>query len=142
MATRITGILETPVYVDDLAVAYDFYHGFLGLERMIEGDRIHAYDVASGQVLIVCLRGASDEDALINGQKVPGHSSHGPSHFAFKIEQDALADWTVKVQDAGVDIESRVTWPLGGQSIYFRDPFNNVVELATAGVWPNDPINT
>ena len=72
MATRITGILETPVYVDDLAKAYDFYHGFLGLERMIEGDRIHAYDVAAGQVLIVCLRGASDEDALINGQKVPG----------------------------------------------------------------------
>ena len=141
MATEITGILETPVYVDDLSLSYDFYHGLLGLERMIEGDRIHAYDVAPGQVLIVCLRGASARDAQINGQRVPGHSSQGPLHFAFKIEKEALPDWIEKLQQEGLEIESQVTWPLGGQSIYIRDPFNNVVELATAGIWPNDPIN-
>lgn len=57
MPPAIASILETPVYVDDLDVAYDFYHGLMGLRRMVAGDRINAYDVAPGQVLIVCRRG-------------------------------------------------------------------------------------
>ena len=137
---KIVGILETPIYVDDLDVAYAFYNGVLGLHRMIEGDRIHAYDVAPGQVLIACLRGACDEDAEINGQLVPGHCTHGPSHFAFRINKEDEASWLNHIAKEGLAIESQVTWPLGGHSIYFRDPFNNILELATAGIWPNDPI--
>jgi hypothetical protein len=32
-------------------------------------------------------------------------------------------------------VESKVVWPLGGHSLYFRDPDNHVVELATPGIW-------
>jgi catechol 2,3-dioxygenase-like lactoylglutathione lyase family enzyme len=35
----------------------------------------------------------------------------------------------------GVEIEAEVTWPSGGQSIYFRDPAGNSVELATPQTW-------
>jgi len=35
----------------------------------------------------------------------------------------------------GIRIESKVTWPAGGQSLYFRDPDNHLVELATPGIW-------
>lgn len=139
MSPRIKGVLETPVYVDDLSVAHAFYHDVLGLERMVEGERIYAYSVAAGQVLIVCLRGAADDDAYVNGSLVPGHRSDGPSHFAFRIEINALDEWIGYLGEKGIEIESRVEWPLGGISIYFRDPFDNVVELATGGVWPNDP---
>nr|WP_197998803.1 hypothetical protein [Gimesia aquarii] len=38
--------------------------------------------------------------------------------------------------DTVIGIESRVNWPRGGESIYFRNPDNHVVELATPGIWP------
>ncbi|WP_316861687.1 VOC family protein [uncultured Cohaesibacter sp.] len=140
MPPRIMGILETPVYVDDLEQAHAFYNGVLGLERMVAGERLHAYDVAPRQVLIVCLRGACDEDALIDGQRVPGHHATGPAHFAFRIDESQLEAWRDYLVERGIEIESRVTWPLGGSSLYFRDPFGNVVELATGGVWPSDQL--
>jgi catechol 2,3-dioxygenase-like lactoylglutathione lyase family enzyme len=28
-----------------------------------------------------------------------------------------------------------VTWPLGGTSLYFRDPDGHLLELATPGIW-------
>jgi catechol 2,3-dioxygenase-like lactoylglutathione lyase family enzyme len=34
-----------------------------------------------------------------------------------------------------VNIESRVKWPRGGESIYFRDPDDHLVELVTPGTW-------
>jgi catechol 2,3-dioxygenase-like lactoylglutathione lyase family enzyme len=37
----------------------------------------------------------------------------------------------------GVVVESRITWPRGGTSLYFRDPDGHSVEVATPGLWPN-----
>jgi hypothetical protein len=34
-----------------------------------------------------------------------------------------------------VPIEKEVAWPNGGQSLYFRDPAANLVELVTPGIW-------
>ena len=139
MPPRIRGILETPVYVDDLGQAHAFYNGVLGLERMLEGDRIHAYNAGPSQTLLVFLRGTCAADTTIAGQLVPGHSMNGVGHFAFRIDRASLAAWIAYLEDQEIVIESRVKWPQGGESVYFRDPFDNVVELATSGLWPNDP---
>ena len=40
-----------------------------------------------------------------------------------------------RLQQEGVAIESEVTWPGGGRSIYFRDPAGNSLEFAMAGIW-------
>jgi catechol 2,3-dioxygenase-like lactoylglutathione lyase family enzyme len=56
--------------------------------------------------------------------------------MAFSIAAGALADWEARLAEAGVAIESRVKWPRGGESIYFRDPDGHVLELATPGLWP------
>jgi catechol 2,3-dioxygenase-like lactoylglutathione lyase family enzyme len=56
--------------------------------------------------------------------------------MAFSIAADALAEWEARLSEAGVAIESRVKWPRGGESIYFRDPDGHVLELATPGLWP------
>ena len=113
MPPRIQGILETPVYVDDLDRSHAFYHGILGLERMLKADRIHAYNLAPGQVLIVCLRGACEEDSDVGGNKVPGHRADGPGHFAFRIDSDTMPDWLTYLAQKGIAIESAVTWPSG-----------------------------
>nr|WP_237705563.1 hypothetical protein [Chthoniobacter flavus] len=34
-----------------------------------------------------------------------------------------------------MEVESRVTWERGGESIYFRDPDGHLLEMLTPGVW-------
>ncbi len=40
-----------------------------------------------------------------------------------------------RLEAAGVAIESEVTWPRGGRSLYIRDPAGNCVELASPKLW-------
>ena len=35
----------------------------------------------------------------------------------------------------GIEVESRMCWPAGGESVFFRDPDGHLVELVTPGVW-------
>jgi len=58
-----------------------------------------------------------------------------PRHLAFSISAEDLPAWEKLLAEKGVAIESRVCWPRGGTSLYFRDPDNHLVELATPGVW-------
>ncbi|MBA5777958.1 VOC family protein [Stappia sp. F7233] len=133
----IGGILETSVYVEDLERAHAFYNGVLGLKRMVEGERLFAYDAAPGETLLVFRRGFTAEDIATPGGVVPGHHSEGPSHFAFKIAGRDLQPWRDYLAAASIDIISEVVWPAGGTSLYFRDPDNNVLELAAPPLWPN-----
>ena len=56
-------------------------------------------------------------------------------HVAFSIAADELEDWQRHLQAKGVLLESRIEWPRGGVSIYFRDPDGHLLELATPGLW-------
>ena len=47
-APRLAGVLETPLYVDDMAHAVDVFERVLGLSRMLAGDRLTAFDVGPG----------------------------------------------------------------------------------------------
>lgn len=133
----IDGILETAVYVDDMKAAHLFYSGTLGLSRMVEGERLYAYDAGPAQTLLVFHRGQTGEDVETSGGVVPGHDTTGHSHFAFRISQDQLQPWRDYLAEAGVEITSEVIWPAGGTSLYFNDPDGNVLELAAAPLWPN-----
>jgi catechol 2,3-dioxygenase-like lactoylglutathione lyase family enzyme len=63
------------------------------------------------------------------------HDGDGRLHLAFSIAPAALEEWEHRLRQHGVAIESRKTWERGGQSIYFRDPDQHLLELATPGVW-------
>jgi catechol 2,3-dioxygenase-like lactoylglutathione lyase family enzyme len=63
------------------------------------------------------------------------HDGSGPLHVAFSISIEDLSGWEKVLADRGIAVESRVHWPRGGTSLYFRDPDNHLVELATPGVW-------
>lgn len=135
MTARVRRVLETVLYCDDLARSAAFYQTLLNVEPMLTGDRLVALDAGEGTVLLLFQRGNSGP-LDTSGGLVPGHDGGGPVHLAFAIDADAMAAWEARLAELGVAIESRVRWDRGGQSLYFRDPENRSVELATPGIWP------
>ena len=128
-------VLETAVYCDDLARTRAFYEELLEKDPMLEGERVVAFDAGEGTVLLLLQRGASDQPFQSSGGLVPGHTSTGPAHIAFAIDKADVHGWLIRLEALHIPIESRVDWPRGGHSIYFRDPDGRSVELATPGTW-------
>jgi catechol 2,3-dioxygenase-like lactoylglutathione lyase family enzyme len=131
----LNAILETALYVDDLARAKDFYEGSLGLEILRADHRMCAFDVGGRSVLLLFQRGASAQTMTVPGGTIPPHDGHGPLHMAFAISADELPSWEEKLEKSGIAIEGRTTWQRGGVSLYFRDPDGHLLELATPGLW-------
>ena len=133
---EISGIKETCLYVSDLARAVAFYEQVLALRRMTSDERFCALSVADHHVLLLFKKGASDQPMPLPGGVIPPHDGDGPMHIGFAIPRESITEWESLLAANGIAIESRVTWPRGGKSIYFRDPDQHVVELLTPGVWP------
>jgi catechol 2,3-dioxygenase-like lactoylglutathione lyase family enzyme len=133
----IAGLLETALYVDDMACSRAFFQDVMGLTVMFENERLIAFDAGGQGVLLVFRRGASVDDMPTGGGVVAGHDGAGPLHMAFAIKDDAYEEWRRHLLGAGVTIRSEMCWPRGGRSLYFEDPDGHVLELATPGIWPN-----
>nr|WP_208415341.1 VOC family protein [Xanthomonas euroxanthea] len=131
------GVLETGVYVADLQRACAFYARVLGVDAMYCDARMAAYAIAPGQVLLLFLQGSTTATVTLPGGTIPPHDGSGRTHYALAIATDALAAWEAHLQACNVPIEGRTQWPGGGQSLYFRDPDEHLLELATPGLWPN-----
>ena len=71
------------------------------------------------------------------GGLIPPHHGEGPLHLCFAIPFGALAAWADHLNARGIAVESRLRWARGGTSLYFRDPEENSLEVATPGLWPN-----
>lgn len=130
-------VLETSLYVDDMEVATNFYRETLGLTPMVADSRMCAFDCGPGNVLLLFQRGASDAEIRLPGGTIPPHDAVGRIHVAFAIDAADLSAWEKKLGDSQAPVEARITWPRGGESIYFRDPDDNLLELATPGLWAN-----
>ncbi len=130
-------ILETALYCEDVARAAAFYRETLGLTVMVPGERLTAMDAGDGSVLLLFLRGASAEGVGGPGAWIPPHDGAGPAHIAFAVPAAELPALEARLARRGIAIESRIVWPRGGKSLYFRDPDGHSVELATPGVWEN-----
>jgi catechol 2,3-dioxygenase-like lactoylglutathione lyase family enzyme len=130
-------VLETSLYVDDPASVCRFYEEVLGLEPMMHDKRLTAYAVGQGSVLLLFRQGTTEQPAPTPGGVIPSHDGSGRLHFAFSVAAEALDAWRSHLLRHDVVIESEVSWPRGGRSLYFRDPEQNLVELATPGLWRN-----
>ena len=131
----LIGIIETSLYVDDLERASRFYEEIFGLEPLDGDDRFRAYGVGGQSVLLLFKRGASNRFTKLPFGQIGPHDGSGPLHFAFAIPAHELAAWEKHLSTRRIEIETRIQWPRGGTSLYFRDPDNNLVELATPGLW-------
>ena len=133
---RLSRVLETALYVAHLADAKAFYVEVLGGAVMLDTPRLVALSIAGESVLLLFQRGATEVPLPTAGGVVPGHGAQGVQHLAFAVADDALPAWKERLAEAGVGIESEVSWPRGGRSVYVRDPDGHSVELLTRGLWP------
>ena len=135
---RVSGILETSLYFDDLPRAVAFYRDLFDFELFFTEARMAALGVPGGQVLLLFQRGATLDPAPgPNGGVIPPHHGAGNPHLCFAIPLGELAAWEAHLRARGIPIESRLTWARGGTSLYFRDPEGTSLEVATPGLWPN-----
>ena len=133
---RISGLLETALYVEDMARARAFFTDVLGLKAMLTGERLVAFDAGRQGVLLLFLAGGSIEDMPGPRGVVPGHDGQGPVHMAFAIETEDYEPWRQRLAAHGVALRGEMSWPRGGRSLYFDDPDGHLIELATPGLWP------
>ncbi|HVC34563.1 MAG TPA: VOC family protein [Chloroflexota bacterium] len=134
---RVTQILETCLYVDDLEAAEAFYATVLGLELYAKLPGRHVFfRCGDGMFLLFDPRATSQPV-----DNFPTHGAHGAGHGAFAVAPEDLPAWREQLGRHGVPIEAEIAWPSGGQSLYFRDPAGNSLELATPTTWgtPNQP---
>lgn len=135
MPAKVEGVVESALYVADINRAAVFYRDVLGLELMSQDERFAAFSVAGQQVLLLFKRGASMEPMTISGGIIPPHDGSGTTHIGFAVAASNLNEWERRLAECQVTIESRMTWPRGGISLYFRDPDGHLLELLSPGVW-------
>ena len=130
-------VLETAVYCRDLEAVRKFYGGILGLEEYSYlPDQFVFYRLGRGMFLVFNPETSIQKNPERKPDQAPHHGATGPGHMAFRIGHDDLTDWRQHLVESGVAIEAEFQWPSGGRSIYFRDPGDNSIELATPDVWP------
>jgi catechol 2,3-dioxygenase-like lactoylglutathione lyase family enzyme len=141
--TRVSRLLETALYVDDVDRSCDFYQRVVGLGPVIETTAeketqnrpFRPLHMPGGQVLLLFRKGSATTTAVLPGGTIPPHDGSGRLHLAFAISAAELDAWRGGLQSHGVPIEGEMQWPRGGTSLYFRDPDGHLVELATPGLW-------
>jgi catechol 2,3-dioxygenase-like lactoylglutathione lyase family enzyme len=127
---KLDRLLESALYVDDPERSARFYQSLFGFEIITAVERMYALSVAGNQVLLLCKKGAS-----ANLTSPPRHDGDGHLHLAFAIPAAELRAWETWLAQNDVAVEEKHTWNRGGCSLYFRDPDQHLVELATPGVW-------
>ena len=129
MIPKTEGILESSLYVSDVARSVYFYEETFGFQVINEfGERGCAMGAGTRQVLLLFKKGAS------RAIQSP-HDGDGELHVAFAIPSDALVAWESWLQTKGIELEEKKSWERGGWSLYFRDPDRHLIEVATPGTW-------
>ena len=124
----LTGVLETVLYctTENEEPCRRFYEEILGLRRISHwGYRLGPH---------VFLLFNSDET---HDQKwPPPHGATGPGHICFTVAPEGYEGWKEHLTERKVEVIEEIDWSRGIHSFYFRDPADNVLEIANGDMWP------
>jgi catechol 2,3-dioxygenase-like lactoylglutathione lyase family enzyme len=123
---------ETVVYAADVDSTTAFYRDVLQL-RQIDGPDEHsaALRLGADSVLLIFDPARSS----MAGRPVPAHGAVGAGHVAFAVGPGELVGWRGRLSELGVALEQEQRWGDHGESLYFRDPAGNSVELVEGEIW-------
>ena len=128
----VKGISETALYVGDMRRSVEFYQRVFQFPVLTASDRLSAHRVAPLQMLLIVRKGATVNPVVTPDGTVPPHDGSGQLHVAFAVPSGQLNEWRTTLEGHGVEIESEMEWPRGGQSLYFRDPDQHCIDLMTS----------
>ncbi|WP_431221633.1 VOC family protein [Serratia sp. L9] len=137
MQLNIERVIETVLYVSDIERAAAFYQQVLKLPAMVANERFRAYNIGNQSVLLLFLEGDSVNGAHYPEGFIPPHDGSGPQHIGLAVSKEQLPLWEQHLTEQGIEIEGRMRWEQGGESLYFRDPDGHLLELVTPGIWAN-----
>src|SRR5215470_8747404 len=101
------GILESSLYVSDLARSIQFYETIFGFRVISDfGGRGCALEAGSRQVLLLFKKGAS------RAITAP-HDGDGELHLAFAIGADELPGWEAWLAENDIQMEEKTKWERG-----------------------------
>ena len=95
-APPLSRVLETALYVADMARARDFYERILGLAPAFADERLTAYPIG-GTVLLLFLKGGTTETVHMPGGTIPPHDGDGQLHYALAIAATDLPAWEARL---------------------------------------------
>ncbi|TIL29415.1 VOC family protein [Mesorhizobium sp.] len=131
-----SAILESALYVTDLAAAEKFYTDVLGLDLLGKVDGRHLFFRCGDGVLLIFNAEATKVPPAPDARlKVPPHGTVGDGHLCFAASADEIVRWRAHLERKKIAIESEFEWPQGGRSIYIRDPSGNSIEFAEPIIW-------
>jgi catechol 2,3-dioxygenase-like lactoylglutathione lyase family enzyme len=120
-APALVGVNHLTLPVGDLGVAEHFYVELLGLELVRRVDAMH-----------IALRCGAVELHLFQESGHHRTKLEPHPHLAFEVDLDAFARFQARLAQHGVAYDGpRRLGPPGHASIYFPDPWGNLLELAT-----------
>jgi catechol 2,3-dioxygenase-like lactoylglutathione lyase family enzyme len=117
----------------------DFYTNILGLEFVSEEKDRFVFLKAGQSMLLIFNPGKTLTGNDTSATKLPYHGAITPPsiiHFALEIDKENYDNAKHMLNEKNVKIEKEVAWEKGANSIYFRDPAGNLVEIITPGSWP------
>jgi catechol-2,3-dioxygenase len=118
----------------------DFYTDILGLEFVSEENDRSVFLKAGQSMLLIF----NPDKTLVSNEnsttiQFPTHGAFTPPsiiHFALEIDKESYDTAKHTLNEKNIKIEKEVTWEKATNSIYFRDPAGNLVEIITPGSWP------
>ena len=117
-----------------------FYMNILGLEFVSEEKDRHVF-LKAGKNMLLIFNPIKTLDNIKDDSKFPIHGAFTPPsiiHFALEIDKKNYNSAKYTLNEKNVKIEREVVWEKGTNSVYFRDPAGNLVEIITQGSWPVD----
>ena len=125
----------------------DFYVNILGLEFVSEEKDRYVFLKAGQSMLLIFNPNKTLANVDVSNRssttQLPAHGAFAPPsiiHFALEIEKQNYDNAKQMLKEKNIKIENEVTWNRGTNSIYFRDPVGNLVEIITPGSWPVDNV--
>ncbi len=129
----VSEVLESALYVLDLKAAEKFYTEVLGLTFYSKMEGRHLF-LRCGSRMVLLFNAEATAVSAGGPKDAPTHGAKGEGHLAFAAKDSQIDHWKRHLAQNGVEIEKEIR-SRNGRAIYFRDPSQNSLEIASPRIW-------